>query len=290
MTVLQASPSFSSSSSLSSSSPSSSSPSSTTGGKVKSSVSEEVSTIETLIFFAKTKELHHFTKQMLLHGEICTVKEAKYDSDDPNHEFPLHIGINKKAKPQRKFYATCGFRQGPMYAAVGLAQLIAKYRPKYVVSVGVCAGLKGKSKLKDVVFGVSAENYEEGKKDAAGKMLYDHAVHNASRAMRDACTRVMVQSERKDYIEGTFLTGSAVRLDLETLMRTEGDKMPRSVSAADMEAAAVLVVCERFHVESLVIKGVSDMGNTKKSDDLQAECIRLAGVACIELLASVHYA
>jgi nucleoside phosphorylase len=155
---------------------------------------------------------------------ISTV--AKYEEDDTDREFPIHSGTNKLAKRGSlgsKFIATRGFRQGPVCAAISLAQLIAKYKPKLVVSVGICAGIKNRTNLRKVVFGVAAENYEEGKVDAQGKMHYDHAVQNASDVLTAAArTAVMHISEHKEYMEGAFITGSAVRLDLDALMTREG--------------------------------------------------------------------
>ena len=207
------------------------------------------------------------------------------DKDAHYSALPIHIGTST-ATPSRSFYVTCGFKQGPTSAAVAVGQLIARYKPKRVISVGICGGIAGHSQLKDVVFSTSAMLYEEGKRAREGVMQYDHTKHPASESLVKVSQHLEShpQHPRKDYVVGSLLTGSAVRQVWDVFMKFEGLKLPRGATAVDMEAAAILLTSMRLGVECLVIKSVSDMAGTEKTDSFHGECMRLAGVAMLEVL------
>ena len=260
----------------------------TTHVKKKLTLGEKLKEIGLMVFCAKREELNHMTKQLRSEEKHCIIStEPEYDDEvDPNHAFAIHIGTNKLGKKQ-KFYAVCGVRQGPIHAAVALSWFIAKYTPRSVISVGICAGIDGKSQVKDVVFGSSAVSYEEGSVDEEGKLHLDHILHPAGQGLTNIAVKVISETGDPSYKDGAFLTGSAVRRDLARLMAELEDKVSRQARAIDMEAAAILHACSSFSVDGYVVKCVADMADISKSNDYHADCMRRAGLAALRMLASL---
>lgn len=110
----------------------------------------------------------------------------------PGHDF--HLGVMRTDAGELPYYITAASRQGIQGFAVEAAVLFSILQPEYAVHAGTCAALGGtlgfskhssRSKLllcrvtdffrlKDVVFGDRATNYEEGKwkEDTNGQLTF----------------------------------------------------------------------------------------------------------------------
>jgi hypothetical protein len=86
-------------------------------------------------------------------------------------------------------------------------------RPRYAIHVGVCAAYHDPSfKLKDVIFGDGAINYEEGKwENVQGEGLVFRPDYDVIRPPAGDVRAFVESRERPQYHYGDFVSGSAVR-------------------------------------------------------------------------------
>ena len=256
---------------------------------------EQIRSIKTLLFCAKQEELSILIQKLQIPTDLGEIN-AKVDHIDSRrcafYFGKVRILVGDRVKPV-SFYACCGSHQGPVSSGITLAYLLERYKPKYVISVGICGGIvssvEGEVQLGDVVFACKAMNYEAGKYESNGELKLDMDAKSAANGMENDAKRLIENEHHHRWMIGTMIIGSAVRKDAVDLVAKHGKSLPRDIKAIDMEASTIFEVCHFFGVEAMpVIKSISDMANQAKNDNLHERCLMSAGRAALEFLKAFH--
>jgi len=181
--------------------------------------------------------------------------------------------VDEKGEKERylEYYLTSPTRQGIQTFAIQACSLFHVIRPQFVIHAGVCAGYgKEGIRLKHVIFGDTAINYEEGK----WVVENDHKLFKPSFRTAEVTVggiSAFAQRNEPNYKYGGYISGSAVRQDANELFELFRGRVNRDICALDMEASAFLMLCQyiqHYNIRCLgVIKGVSDLGDSKKAQD-----------------------
>ena len=177
--------------------------------------------------------------------------------------------------------------KGMSHTAAISARLIAQLRPVYVFMLGICAGVKGKVGLGDVVVASLGWDYGSGKKvkDSAGnptflpapdQLTLDPMIANIAREIASDEGKISSISEawraelpdaRLTVHIGPMASGSAVVADASQLDMVLAQH--RETLAVEMEAFGLMVSAVNAlepRPNAIVIKSVCDFANAEKSD------------------------
>ena len=173
---------------------------------------------------------------------------------------------------------------GMVPAAILATKTIQAWRPRLLAMAGVCAGVRGKVELGDVVVGRQVFDYGAGKREAGNlapdfqpaslnETILSHALALASDRQRLAEIRDLWPIDsgkpRTDLVAhvGPMASGAAVLAD-ETVVKDVTDHQ-RSLIAIDMEAYGVMRAAAAAirPPATIVVKGVQDFADSAKSDE-----------------------
>jgi nucleoside phosphorylase/CheY-like chemotaxis protein len=180
-------------------------------------------------------------------------------------------------------------RMGSVSAALLCAKLITEFRPRFLVMSGICAGVRGKTGIGDVILFEPAWEWPSGKlvSDDSGSYL-EPAPHQigvteflTARVEELGRDHVFLASTRAQWpkpptnalrvIVAPGASGSAVVADSATVESIQ--EQHRKLTALDMEAygvyAAARATCSPKPT-AFAMKAVCDFADEKKTDDWQA--------------------
>ncbi len=173
---------------------------------------------------------------------------------------------------------------GPVSAAYGVPELVREQRPDYVISLGICYGLRDEEqRLGDVIvaqrlrvinvrLGVGADGGVEvrdcGEVVTAGHRLVERFM--------------MAEPPPGVRVEVGELLSWDVLVDLAPLREALRWRY-RSALGGEMEGAGVYAAAVRAGVEWIVVKGIADWGHGK-SDDAQQRAARNAAAVVFDLV------
>lgn len=203
---------------------------------------------------------------------------------DPTH---YYLGTAKAGSRSLNLVAACAPRKGmPMSAALS-AKVAQIFRPKVLAMVGICAGVRGKVNLGDIIVADPTWDWGSGKHVQGPDPLpvfraapYQSALRGDIAAIvqaecRDSKLCAAVSSEWRDSVPagrlalhiGPMASGASVLAhDGATAPIAEGH---REVIGIEMEAYAVMAAAELCGATPLVIKSVCDFADSEKSDGWQ---------------------
>jgi nucleoside phosphorylase len=173
---------------------------------------------------------------------------------------------------------------GMVSAAVLATKTIRAWRPKLLAMTGICAGVKGKVNLGDIIVAQQVFDYGSGKLQndtlipdydpvAMDNELRNYAQHlaNDSRALRSIKDAWQSSVGKPDHelkaFVGKFASGAAVVAD-ERRVKDIQQHM-RSLLGIDMEAYGVARAAQLANfptVPFLIVKGVQDFADDFKDD------------------------
>jgi nucleoside phosphorylase len=179
-------------------------------------------------------------------------------------------------------------------------------KPKVMILVGIAAGIKGKTKIGEVFFSESVFAYEPGVSTEDGFQPRPE-MPGVFSTIRDDVTIYQSFSERLKRIRSTFqkigdfpiakpdravFYSEHVCTDIkvDTCGIASGEKLLRDgqilkdihqgqhsrVKIGEMEAAGFANVCSGRKIDWLVIRGVSDFGDSDKNDDFHGFAAKVA--------------
>lgn len=188
-----------------------------------------------------------------------------------------------------------------MVATSSLAtKAIAQLRPRLVVMTGICAGLRGKTEIGDVVCASVTWDWQMGKyTKKAFELEPDHIAVDPAIASRAELlgqdSKFMAElwtsydGEKPKSVPSLHVapmaSGAAVLADGQTLDLVK--EQHRKVRAVDMEAYALCAatrVASKPKPRALVMKSVCDHGDHYKNDQYQRYCSRNSARVLDELL------
>ncbi|WP_420725615.1 hypothetical protein [Hwanghaeella sp. LZ110] len=181
-------------------------------------------------------------------------------------------------------------RMGMVETAILTTSLLIKLRPKIVAMTGICAGVREKVKLGDVLFADPAWNYQSGKqtkdKDIARLKIRPHHIP-ASTKIRSHIAQISAEVSTFREAMSTFngdgpgfnqlrigpvASGTAVLADGDIIKQTK-DQQHQELIGVEMEIyglfAAVKAACSP-QPEVFALKGVCDFADQDKADECQS--------------------
>jgi len=201
---------------------------------------------------------------------------------------------------------------GNVVASTIVSELAAEFAPKVIVMIGIAAGMRGKRRLGEVVISEEVVAYEpaalieaDGKHVAKGRPRTWRTSHTI---FQDVVNYLSQQAEIQQRIEAIFrnrgfslpdVEGSpdvvqTVSVSLATI--GSGEKLIRDaivweelrtrhgkIDVAEMEAVGIAAVCEQHQIPYLVIRGISDFGDSVKNDSYHW----IAAVVAAEVAADI---
>lgn len=209
---------------------------------------------------------------------------------------------------------------GNVAAATITTELVTTFRPPLVVMVGIAAGIRSKCEIGDVVLSERVAAYESaaviapsGIKGVFARLLGLRAGRSEPRPEmyrlahaieQDLVAYLAASEELSSRLAGALsevgtLPSTAQRkirprlatiASGEKLLRDPGvlaglrREMHGRIEIGEMEAAGVSEACRRLGADCLVVRGVSDFGDTKKTDDGHLVASAGAAVVCVDFL------
>lgn len=225
--------------------------------------------------------------------ELAAVTKLQYDWRSerlPSDPTRYHFGTIPKANGHMKVVAACANRKGMPSSAALASKLVARFRPKYLVMLGICAGIPQKVGLGDVVVADPAWDYGSGKRaiDDRGSPVFLAAPYQTSldpslRSLADELARDLTVRQRirvgwqnstpegmlRAHV-GPMASGSSVIADDDQARLVALQQ--REVAAIEMEAYAVMAAVEYASnpkPRAIVIKSVCDFADSAKNDQWQ---------------------
>jgi nucleoside phosphorylase len=178
---------------------------------------------------------------------------------------------------------------GMVSAALMAASLISELRPRYLVMPGICAGVKGKAKLGDVLLADPSWDWQSGKRtsDKNSNTQFAIAPHqlgipssvraHVEQLRADIEALQGIAKEWKDatpgrlsIVIGPMASGSAVLAHGKVIeeIRTQH----RELCGIEMEAYGIYAAAHSASTPqpiALALKSVCDFGDAEKNDQFQ---------------------
>lgn len=203
--------------------------------------------------------------------------------------------IHKSGKKLR-ILAACVEQMGMTATAVLCAKIIQIFKPKYLIMGGICAGLKERGlNYGDIVIADQSWDYGSGKmKDMIGdanelkETIFEPDLRpislsaslkgkiNSFLRRKDIISKI--QNECKYFKPNTILNAAVGPVASGSYVISSSSKLEeikktqRKLLGVEMEGYGVYYTCEHNqdqNVKGLIVKSVSDFGDTNKGDDYQ---------------------
>lgn len=211
-------------------------------------------------------------------------------------EFPVqHIEFRNKNDVAIRIIIASQQEMGMTASAIHVAEL-AKYNPKYFIMTGICAGIKEKANIGDLVVPQYLFDYNSGKKtstifhpDLRQVSVNDRIIANIRALLSDddAWEKLTSGLSQAVEIEHRFkirtdkmATGAGV-IASEQIADLIGSQ-DRKACAVDMEAYAFVRAVQKLagYSEPIVMKAVCDYADDSKDDRWQLYSSDLSARAC----------
>ena len=178
---------------------------------------------------------------------------------------------------------------GMIDAAVITSRIINSLHPKNMIMTGICAGVKGKTELGDVILASPAWDWQAGKYSSDGQddRWFSIAPHHIDidpvvfrsfiNTFNDGSIMSLIQ-EARDYNSrlqtkahaGPVATGSSVLADTEAVEKIK--QQHRNLIGIEMEVYGFYAACLHGQLPKprfFAIKSVCDMADSEKGDSVQ---------------------
>lgn len=200
---------------------------------------------------------------------------------------------------------------GNVDAAAATASLLAEFKPKLVVMIGIAAGMRTKVALGDVVISDRVAAYEGAALLEGGISQPRPEMFRPAYSVQQDVTHYLSSREsatvrlgRAWRAQGLHLPQSSVAGDVskdvmpkpatiasgEKLLRdpnkfTQLRELHGKVEAAEMEAAGIFTACFQSGVDALIIRGISDFGDSTKDSQFHELAAKAAAIVAADMVA-----
>jgi nucleoside phosphorylase/CheY-like chemotaxis protein len=180
-------------------------------------------------------------------------------------------------------------RMGMISTALLATKLINRFRPKLIVMTGICAGVREKTNLGDIIFAETSWDWQSGKRirdkeNSQFAMDPHHISANEflrSRIQQMQADRVFLSSIRSGWPNppdqelrlhiGPLASGSAVLADGQTV--TQIREQQRTLLGVEMEGYGLFAAAAAVDHPTpfaMIVKSVCDYADPDKDNDFQA--------------------
>ncbi|WP_122599309.1 response regulator [Pseudomonas viridiflava] len=208
----------------------------------------------------------------------------------PGDPTGYHFGTMKRQGKDFNVVAASARRKGMPSSAALAMKMVESFRPKYIVMLGICAGVKARTNLGDVIFANPSWDCGSGKlsEDHDGSIVFQAAPfqnqanpHISSLAMELAGRNTTISAISSGWSGdspqgrlavrvGPMASGAAVLATSSALAPIAAQN--RELLAVEMEAYAVMAAadfCKSPAPIALAIKSVCDFADAEKGDNWQ---------------------
>lgn len=226
--------------------------------------------------------------------ELDTVLNLNYQwankrfPDDPTG---YHFGQIPRVEGPLTVVAASARRKGMPSSAALAAKMVERFRPRYIVMLGICAGVKGKTELGDVIVADPSWDWGSGKlaEKPDGSVVFQAAPyqrplgsHVSQLAMELSSRPEVVAAIRSGWTHSAPAGKLSVRVGPmasgAAVLATDGALDPitaqnRELLGVEMEAYAVMAAADYARQPApyaLAIKSVCDFADAHKGDNWQA--------------------
>ena len=253
-----------------------------------------------------------------LEVELAAAKHALGIAEDAEHattEQGLHVWkapvTRRGGKTVSCAVATFG-GAGNIDAAAVTTSLLAALRPRNVMMLGIAAGLRGKCSLGEVIIAERIVAYEGAALAEGGKVearpeitrltlrdrqdVSSYLSNRTSLAARlearyKALGIAFPEEDEAGPVAKGFMPKAVTVASGEKLLRDpEQFKAKRSlhgkVEIAEMEGAGLFAACANYGKPVLMVRGISDFGDAKKSDGFHVHAARAAAAVTVDYIAN----
>ncbi|MCL0013474.1 hypothetical protein MKU80_020920, partial [Providencia rettgeri] len=187
----------------------------------------------------------------------------------------------------KKLLTVSSTRMGVAASSILTTKICLKFKPKYIFMSGICAGIKDKVGIGDIIIADPVWEWGSGKSTIIdNQQIHQPSPHQIS---IDASLRSELQtySRTNEFLEkiyntcniknkpkntlkihlGPMATGPSVLQDEHIVRRIRSSN--KDILAIEMEAYGVLLAAETAHTPSpkiIIIKSVSDFADIDKND------------------------
>ncbi len=200
----------------------------------------------------------------------------------------VHEGRFQTASNEVRVCAAAATRMGMVSAALISSKLIELLRPRFIVMVGICAGVKAKTGIGDVIVADPSWDYQSGKRvrerDSATFAISPHHIaapaivrarFDQLRADRSVMTSISETwsnppTQPPKLLCGPLASGSAVLADGESVNQIKTQH--RDLLGIEMEAYGLYsaaAFASRPQPRAIAIKSVCDFADADKDDSAQ---------------------
>lgn len=180
-------------------------------------------------------------------------------------------------------------KMGMPINGVAITKIIEQHKPKYLLFIGTCGGLKKTNKLKegDILVPEYIYSYDSGKHNDKGKFEIEHRQYEVSPSLIGMANDMMSIKNKKYKFNVKpscgFCSGASV-VSSKLMRNRITKKANRKVLGFDMEAYVIAVINHLYpDVETLVIKGIMDFGKNK-GDEFKEIAINNAAEFAYDLM------
>lgn len=273
---------------------------------------EEARTPDVLVLTALSIELEAVKRALRIVGDHRKTTSG-------TNVWAVDVASRSSARLLRVAVACLG-SAGNYSAAATTTELTESLRPRLVVMVGIAAGIRAKCRIGDIVFSERVTSYEPAaivSKRGMREWLRGLGFGAVRREPRPEMYRLAhaIEQDVVAYLAsidavaarlGSALTATGLRapagmtLDVRPRLATiaSGEKLLRDprvlaglregmhgrIELGEMEAAGIAEACRRSRTDFLIVRGVSDFGDTKKTDDGHHLASAGAAAACVDFL------
>ncbi|RUO92068.1 hypothetical protein D7Y11_16715 [Corallococcus sp. AB018] len=207
---------------------------------------------------------------------------------------------------------------GPEDAAAVTADLLVRLKPRFAILAGIAAGMRGQNKIGNVLVAENVYAYERGALDVDGFVarprVFEHFEQDFSVRQRMTAYWAQGAQPQPDANLGNFIRPTpppgkeeefavhvAETLRFKPATIASGNKLFRDgktlaeirkknhgqVEAGEMEGAGFCQACRNGGIPWVVVRGISDFGDSFKSDDFHLLAANAAAACTVDLLQKV---
>lgn len=194
--------------------------------------------------------------------------------------------LKVKCGKELSIIATSSQRMGMAAAASITTQVALSFQPRLMFMIGICAGVRGKVELGDIIVADHTWDYGAGKVIAKGgtvDFLGDPHHISLPQEHRTIVSSYVVdcpfadeiysewKGKRGDSLPKVYLApmacGSQVVADKAIIEKIQKDH--RKTLALEMESYGFMSACEKLGIKSMAVKSACDFADEDKDDDFQ---------------------
>ena len=250
--------------------------------------------------------------------ELAAAKQAFGIAEDAEHmttQSGLHIWkapVTKRGGKTASCVVSCFAGAGNVDSASVTSMLLGELKPANVMMLGIAAGLRGKCALGEVIFAERVVAYEGAAYIEGGKVEARPEITRLNMRIRQDVSsylsnRTTLESRLTDSYKalGIELPDQAEAGPVaqgvmpKTATVASGEKLLRDpekflgmreihgkIEVAEMEGAGLFAACANFGKPVLMVRGISDFGDSKKDNRFHFLAAKAAAAVAVDYIAN----